>query len=84
MADVLWQSFQSKIKGDDYTQPEDITVPAGWTRQLALDCEHLAYVLSIAYLNHSGCPFRILFRHTMSNCGRQSKFLGKHQSMLTS
>ena len=53
IADVLWNSFQTRIRSDEYTPPVKVDVPTGWSHQLALDCEHLSYVLAIAYFNRS-------------------------------
>src|SRR5258708_39606205 len=53
IADVLWNSFQTRICSDEYTPPIKVDMPTGWSHQLALDCEHLSYVLAIAYFNHS-------------------------------
>ena len=53
IANALWASFMSKIRGDEYVPPEDIAVPEGWSKDLAIGCEHASYVLAIAYLNQS-------------------------------
>lgn len=53
IADVLWQSFQKKIMSEEFVFAHSLDVPLGWSRQLAIDCEHMSYVLAIAYHNHS-------------------------------
>ena len=61
IADVLWKSFQTKIRSDEFVSADNIPIPPGWSQQLAIDCEHLAYMLSIAFFNHSTFPLCIIF-----------------------
>ncbi len=45
----------------EYQPPKDILTPPGWSSGLAVDCEHLAYVLAIAYLNQGEIVFVLNF-----------------------
>lgn len=67
IANILWTSFQTKIHSDSFVSADDIFVPPGWSRQLAIDCEHLAYVLAIAYLNHSMLFFQMVMSLNVKN-----------------
>ena len=53
IANVLLKAFKNKLSLDPFVSHSELKIPTGWSRQLAIDCEHLSYVLAIAYCNHS-------------------------------
>lgn len=59
IAEVLYKSFQHKLILEHFFALSDVPIPPGWSKELAVDCEHLSYVLAIAYLNHSMIVFSL-------------------------
>lgn len=59
IAEVLHKSFRHKLISEHFVASSDVPTPPGWSKELAVDCEHLSYVLAIAYLNHSMVVFSL-------------------------
>lgn len=47
IAEVLHKSFRHKLISEHFVALSNIPIPLGWSKELAVDCEHLSYVLAI-------------------------------------
>lgn len=79
IANVLLKAFKNKLSLDRFVPRSEVNIPTGWSRQLAVDCEHLSYVLAIAYCNHSMFLFLIPLFQLLTMI--KLDYLGKQRNM---